>query len=310
LLSGDNRGSWIMLISVGICTFKRPMVVKTIRSIFAQKTISPSDVEIIVCDDDPGASAQKFVMPLAKSSPMPVNYIISGARNIAVCRNACISAASGDWIAFIDDDETAEPDWLAELLAAQTQYSADVVKGFVRAVNPPETPSWIATGDPFTRDYGPTGTPLHDIGAGNVLFLREFAVNNGIAFDPKLGRTGSEDIDFFHRFRNLGANIVSSRTAIVNEIVPPWRVTPSSLSRRYRRLGRTHGRVFIPKRLFAARLRATSIAIVGVTAGAIYPLGRLAPDASALRFKLFRRFWFYLGVLEGIAGCQLMSVEP
>jgi succinoglycan biosynthesis protein ExoM len=299
-----------MLISVCICTYKRPMVVETIRSIFAQKTISPSDMEIIVCDDDPGTSAQEFVIRLAKNSPMPVNYIVSGARNIAICRNACISAACGDWIAFIDDDETAEPDWLAELLSAQTQHSADVVKGFVRAVNPPETPDWIAKGDPFTRDYGPTGTPLRDIGTGNVLFLREFAVGKGIAFDSKLGRTGSEDIVFFHRFYNLGARIISSRTAIVNEIVPPWRATPNALSRRYRRQGRTHGRTLIPERSFAGRLTATARAIIAVTACAIYPLGRLAPDGGALRFKLFRWFWYYLGLLEGIVGCQPMSIEP
>jgi succinoglycan biosynthesis protein ExoM len=299
-----------MLISVCICTFKRPMVVETIGSIFIQKTISPSDIEIIVCDDDPDRSAREAVIPLTNNSPMPINYIVSGARNISLCRNACISAASGDWIAFVDDDEIAEPEWLSELLSAQRQHCAVVVKGFVRGVYPPETPEWIANSDPLTRDYGPTGTPLRDIGTGNVLFRREFAIGNGIAFDPKLGRTGSEDIDFFHRFRDLGAHIVSSRTAIVNEIVPRWRVTPKALSRRYRRQGCTHGRVFIHQRSFTDRLTATARAITMIMVCAIYPLGQLIPHGGHLRFKLFRWFWYYLGLLEGIAGCPPMSIEP
>ena len=59
--------------------------------------------------------------------------------------------------------------------------------------------------DPFTRDYGPTGAPLSSIATGNVLFLREFAIRNGIAFNAELGRTGGEDFDFFQRSYQLGA---------------------------------------------------------------------------------------------------------
>jgi succinoglycan biosynthesis protein ExoM len=299
-----------MRISVCICTFKRPMVVETIRSILSQKRISLSDIEIIVCDDDPQTSARELVLPFTKGAPTRVNYIVSGASNVAVCRNACMAAARGDSIAFIDDDEIAESDWLAELMSTQAYYAADVVKGVVRAIYPPETPRWIVEGDPFTRDHGHTGTPVSKIGTGNVLFLRDFALSKAIKFDPRLGQTGSEDLDFFRRFHDCGARMVSSRTAIVNEIVPPSRVIPRSLSHRFRRQGRTLGRAYISKIFSIGGLIAIITAISRVMLFAIYPLMRCIPAAGALRFKLFRTAWYHIGVLEGIIGRGLMTFEP
>ena len=37
--------------------------------------------------------------------------------------------ARGRWLAFIDDDEVPEPEWLAELLRVQRTCGADAVRG-------------------------------------------------------------------------------------------------------------------------------------------------------------------------------------
>jgi succinoglycan biosynthesis protein ExoM len=299
----------VMRVSVCICTYKRSFVTETIGSILAQKSIPLSDIEIIVCDDDPQGSAKELVTVFVNTGPVRTRYILSGSQNVAICRNTCLLVAQGDWIAFIDDDEIAEPNWLTELLSAQAQFAAEVVKGFVKAIYPATTPRWIRAGDPFTRDYGPTGSPASNLGTGNVLFSRSFAVSRGLTFNPRFGQTGSEDSDFFRRFHRLGARIISSQSAIVNEIVPESRVQPSSLAHRFRRQGRTHGSAFISKGMNITRLTAIGKAVIVVAVCATYPLTKWLPQIDVFRFRLFRSFWYHLGLLEGIAGRQPMSFE-
>ena len=52
-----------------------------------------------------------------------ISYIHAPARNISIARNACVEAATGKWIAFIDDDELASENWL------QHHYDEAIRKG-------------------------------------------------------------------------------------------------------------------------------------------------------------------------------------
>ncbi len=170
-----------ILVSVCICTYQRPEVADTVRSIFAQLGVV-RNIEIIVCDDDKAGSARQWIAPLADHAPTTLKYVLCGSQNISICRNTCVAESRGDWIVFIDDDETAEPNWIRELLNAQAQYNADVVKGYVRGVYPPATSAWILKGDPFTRDPGPSGTRVYSFGTGNVMFRRNLVIDNNIWF--------------------------------------------------------------------------------------------------------------------------------
>src|SRR5665811_127948 len=229
-------------VSVCICTLSRPHVAETIKSVLDQEGLDGCAFEIIVADDDPKLSAQRVVQEMAEKTSIPVRYVPCGARNVAVARNACLDAARGDWIAFIDDDERADPGWLASLLSAQKAYGADVVKGMVRGIYPAETPIWIKIADPFTRDYGPTGQTPKEMATGNVFFRRALAAPPHHRFDPAFGRTGGEDTDFFRRLTQMGARIVACREAVVDEVVPVERVSLVYLSGRARRLGQIEQR--------------------------------------------------------------------
>ncbi|WP_159849957.1 HAD-IIIA family hydrolase [Nocardia sp. CY41] len=75
-----------------------------------QAATGPRPREIIVVDDRPGAGD----LPLPETVP-PVRVIRSGGRGPAAARNAGWQAASGAWIAFLDDDVLTPPDWPARL---------------------------------------------------------------------------------------------------------------------------------------------------------------------------------------------------
>ena len=295
-----------MLVSVCICTYARPAVVETILSVLAQEGVSSSDFEIIVCDEDePGTSAREAVEQIAAHTKTPIRYLAKNARNLAVSRNACIEAARGEWIAFIDDDEIAEKNWLAELLAAQAEHNADVVKGFVKGVYPAAAPGWVRQCDPFTRDFGPTGTRQRFVATNGVLFCRALAVVNRIEFDAKFGSGGGEDPDFFLKLGDRGAVMISCRSSVVYEHVPLSRLNMGYFRRRYWADGYVYGVVYLSRlpRMYRMAMAAKSSAIAGLC---VLYLPIMYFDVS-LGFKMFKKLWAHLGILYWISGGKRAS---
>lgn len=288
-----------MDVSICVCTYKRQSVLETIDSVLAQDCLGLVNAEIVVCDDAPARFARPLIEAVTATSPIPIRYVASGAANVAVARNACVSAARGEWIAFIDDDETAERNWLSQLLTIQRAFRADVVKGYVRAIYPPETPGWVIASDPYTRDYGPDGTPIVSVASGNVLFRRSFVSVDGIAFNPDFGRSGGEDTDFFDRVRSRGAGMVASRSAVVNEIVPPSRVTTEYFRRRYRRFGQTDGKKALS---FSLLHRAMQTCKALAFTLLLWPYPATLLLNRRIYFLCLRKFWYSLGILEGLLG--------
>ena len=284
------------LVSVCVCTYRRAHVAETIKSLLSQRLSAEDTFEIVVIDDDRARSAEAIVASF-QDAPVLVRYAHFGAGNVSLARNVALDAATGDWIAFIDDDELAAPDWLASLLRVQRESGADIVKGYVDGIYPPETPAWVRAGDPYTRDYGADGETPRLLASGNVLFRRALIESIKLRFDPAFGRTGGEDSDFFGRLREAGARAVASRSAVVQEIVPADRVTVAYLRRRSRRMGQTDGR----KAKTAGRALAAGLgAAIAAGGSVIYPLALLL--SGRVGFKVFAKFWYSVGMLEGLAG--------
>lgn len=284
------------LVSVCVCTFRRAHVAETIRSLLAQDV--EEKFEIVVVDDDPDRSAEALVAGFAEAR-LPVRYVHAGVRNVSAARNAALDAATGAWIAFIDDDEVAHRDWLRRLLAVQREMGADIVKGYVRGVYPGETPAWLVAADPFTRDYGADGAEPKELASGNVLFRRALIEANKLRFDLQFGRTGGEDSDFFARLRAAGARAVACRSAVVDEVVPADRMAGPYLRARGQRMGQTDGR---KARARGRMLGPLVSAGLGAGLGWAHPL--LRPFSPRASYKALLKFWYSVGVFEGVVGRQ------
>ena len=102
------------------------------RSTFRQLGVDFTGIELVVVDNDQTPSAEPLTTALAAEAPFPVIYVHEPEPGVANARNAALEQASGDFIAFLDDDEEAPEGWLAALLAAQQRFAADVVFGPVR----------------------------------------------------------------------------------------------------------------------------------------------------------------------------------
>ena len=128
-------------IDIGICTFRRPQLEQTLRSLAGLHVPAGVALRVVVADNDSAPSARALVYGLAAGLPFEIIYVHCPASNISLARNACLEAAGGDFLIFMDDDqEVASGDWLTEFLSVANATRADVVLGPVLAVYGEEAP--------------------------------------------------------------------------------------------------------------------------------------------------------------------------
>lgn len=211
-------------------------------------------MRIVVVDNDAAGSACEVVERYAATGDMTVRYEKEPVQNIAQARNRALSLCGGDYVAFIDDDEEATPDWLRYLLHTARAFEADAVFGPVVPVYPDNTPEWVRRGRFFERARYRTGTLCPHGGAGNVLVSRKTLASTGAQFDQAYGRTGGEDTNFFYRLGQRGARMVWCDEALVDEAVAEARMTPAWLIRRAYRGGQLYGRILMAPKPPLARV--------------------------------------------------------
>jgi len=243
-----------MLISICMCTYQRDHVVDTLQSIAALRLPEHVNIEIIVVDNDEQGYAEKLVKAQAALMNIPVFYRQETAKNIALARNCSMADTKGEWIAFIDDDEVADPDWLAQLLATAQTYQADAVFGRVKSTYPNHTPQWIIESGVFDRSAVSNGQEVTS-GATNSTLISQTAIQKyQLKFDSNYGLTGGEDADFFYRLYQHGGKLVCSSEAYVSEEVASNRLNIHYLLKRAIRIGETYTRYRIQQTPLANKL--------------------------------------------------------
>ncbi|HMR73363.1 MAG TPA: glycosyltransferase family A protein, partial [Candidatus Saccharibacteria bacterium] len=102
-------------ITVCICTFRRlALLERTLLSLRGQVGLGSMTYSIVVSDNDSGQSGQAVVEKFSSSCSLPVVYVCEPVQNIALARNRALAASEGEFIAFIDDDEFPQDDWLSK----------------------------------------------------------------------------------------------------------------------------------------------------------------------------------------------------
>ncbi|HEV2641871.1 MAG TPA: glycosyltransferase [Candidatus Elarobacter sp.] len=233
--------------SVAICvlTYKRNRQLLALLGGLAKLERPDADVQIVVVDNNPGGDARAIVDEFRTSwadagQQWPIVYVHEPERGIARARNRAVNAcADTDFVAFVDDDEVPEPDWLVCLFRVQASTRADVVVGRVltRFVTTP--PKWVLEGRYLELPRRATGTRVNWAVTGNVLIARHLLRRYSPPFDERFNLSGGEDTHFFMRANDDGALMVSADDAIVFEDTPADRTTWRSIMRREYRRGNT-----------------------------------------------------------------------
>jgi len=222
-------------ISVVVCTYNRAgMLRKALEGLTSQVGLGRLSYEIIVVDDASTDSTSTVVKKVAERSRVSIRYVREEGRGIARARNRGLRESFGNWVAFFDDDQLAEPQWLRELFACAADNGAHCVGG-ARFLRLPEEP--LRKLSPQCRlilgeiDHG--REPIRCSRktrpcTGNVLIKRSVfdAVGN---FDESM-RWGGSDIDFFRRVSMQAFECWYSPRAVVHHITPSYRLTTGYLT--------------------------------------------------------------------------------
>jgi GT2 family glycosyltransferase len=214
-----------MSLSVIIVTLNRAECLRIcLEKLAAQQ---PHVHQVVVVDGSADDSTRKVVAEFTG-----VIYIRNekGYGHMTHSRNLGLMTATGDVIAFIDDDAFARPGWAANLVAAYSEEKIGAVGG--RAMNRHPAPEGIA---PETiGQLLPNGhfTTFFDVDAGrrvrvdhligcNISFRRTVLAKLGGLREDYTGTETREETDICFRVRNAGYTLIYEPAACVDHVGAP-----------------------------------------------------------------------------------------
>jgi GT2 family glycosyltransferase len=193
-------------VSVVVCSCNGAQTIK--ETLAALEDLEYPDYEIIVIDD--GSSDQTSAI----ASKHNVRLIRTENNGLSVARNHGLAAATGEIIAYIDDDAYPDPHWLTYLAAAFLRTEHAGIGG----------PNFAVPGDGAIADCvaNAPGGPIHvllsddlaeHIPGCNMAFRREKLSAIG-GFDPRF-RVAGDDVDICWRLQERGWRLGFAPSAVV-----------------------------------------------------------------------------------------------
>jgi GT2 family glycosyltransferase len=216
-------------VSIVVCTHNRAvMLADALASLRDLRTHGKFSYEIVVIDNASKDDTPAVVERAARATAAPVRYHFEGKKGIASARNRGLQEAAGQWIAFFDDDQLADPNWLGELLKMAHAKNVKCVGGAVLlqyATQDKPNPTafvrmllgealWSLQPAPYSLKHTP--------GTGNLMIHRSVLDLVG-KFDEAF-QVRSEDTDLFRRIHKAGFAAWYNPSAIVHHITPEKRL--------------------------------------------------------------------------------------
>jgi succinoglycan biosynthesis protein ExoM len=281
-------------------------MLRTLLKSLCEQICADFDVQVIIIDNDPAASAKSVVEEF--EGCIDIAYHMERRAGIAEARNTALRVSSADLVAFIDDDEVAPPSWISTLRKAVLDYDADVVLGPVHPLFSENTPAWVVRHPLFNQPSPPTGTRIHRGGTGNAMLRRTgFGIDFPL-FNVAYGLTGGEDTDFFYRAYADGKKLIHCREALVYETVLPERTKIGWMTRRAFRTGRGFSEILVARWSTPRRLSWYALKLVQVTAA--LPLLPILRAVSYERYAvLLTRIYAATGQLSVPLGYPAPTAE-
>ncbi len=261
-----------MNITVILCTFDRCASLKKALDSAAVQVLPESvQWEVLVIDNNSSDKTLEVAQEYCNKYPGRFRYIFESQQGKSHALNRGIHEANGDVLAFMDDDVTAEPDWLQNLTVPLLQFNWAGVGGRIVPPTNFSPPPWVALEGPFELagilalfDKGRKGTELTEAPFGTNMAFRKKTFEKYGLFRPDLGpcpgsEIRGEDTEFGRRVLKGGDRLWYEPSAVVRHAVPENRLRKDYFLRFLYDHGRASIRereqqrrtLFIPRRYFA-----------------------------------------------------------
>lgn len=261
-------GPGTVRLSVVVCTYNRADLLPACLGSLAAQTAGRADFEVIVVNNNSTDGTQGIAEGFAGRE---ANFRVVGeaAQGLSNARNRGWQEAKGAYVAYIDDDAKATPDWVARTLDFLKNHpGAAAVGGPYRAFSPVPVPNW------FKVEWGSwslcdTLGPISDegwISGTNMVFRRDLLEATG-GFDPALGMVGTqigygEEVALVRRLVREGHAVFFNPAMVVEHMIAPykfrvrwWLASAYANGKAYRKMHR-HERTSVLRALLRVGLEA------------------------------------------------------
>lgn len=227
-----------MNLSIIISTYNNAAsLVRTLNSVAKQDADSTMWECVVVNNNSSDDTAERVAAFAKEHADLNIRLVDEDKQGLSYARNRGIAESKGQFLVFIDDDETINEGFVSAYIDLFMSHGVFVAAGALKVCYETTRPKWMSyytekmIANPldlgeniisFPRSVTPTG--------GNMAFNREvFSIYGN--FDTELGRKGGklyggEENDLFERIRSLGERVYYTPFAVAYHHIADRKLTP------------------------------------------------------------------------------------
>lgn len=225
----DGRRLSPSQISIVVCTRDRPFLLEECLSAMAR--LDPPPGEVVVVDNASVSGATGEV-----AARFDVTLVTETVAGLDRARNRGLQTASGEVVAYLDDDARPDTRFVSVLSSAFSHPDIAAVTGLVRPAELDTHPQIAferlegGMGKGYSRRLfvgGDVGLHVYRVGVGTNMALRRRVLDELGGFDPRLdvgtATRGGGDLDMFWRVLRSGGVILYEPDLVVRHLHRPHR---------------------------------------------------------------------------------------
>jgi glycosyltransferase involved in cell wall biosynthesis len=307
-----------MKISVILCTYNRCRSLGRALESVAVSVLPPSiEWEVLVVDNNSTDQTAAVIARVSSSSPGRFRYLLEPRQGKSYALNTGIRQASGDVLAFMDDDVSVEPLWLKNLTALLEDAQWAGSGGRILLERGFSAPSWLSLKGRYGMggilalfDFGDEPCELHHPPFGTNMAFRKSIFEKYGGFRIDLGprpdsEIRSEDTEFGRRIMMAGERLRYEPSAIVYHDVPPARLRKTYFLKWWY----DHGRSAIREQ--AGSARRSRLDILPMIASSLPVVARwMLASEPRRRFYCKTRIWLTAGQIAEICRSGANPSKP
>jgi glucosyl-dolichyl phosphate glucuronosyltransferase len=235
-----------LIVSSVICTHNRADYLFLALQSLVDQSMSKSQYEIIVIDNCSTDQTKEVVESFSKQQDQ-IRYIYESTLGLSYARNTALQNAKGKYIAYLDDDAIACPNWLNKIVSVFEETVVPQIGcagGKVELIWEADRPSWLS--DQLLHvlgfiDWSKTPRPLNldsEWLVGASIAFSVDVLNSIGGFNLGLGRVGTnllsnEEIMIEKKIVEIGYSCYYHPDISVGHHVTQSRLTQDWFTRRY-----------------------------------------------------------------------------
>lgn len=270
-------------LSIIICTYNRAALLSAALEALAVQTADATLYEVWVIDNNSSDNTAQIARQYSEAQPH-FNYALEPRVGLSHARNTGFRLARAPWLAYLDDDARAHPDFVEQALRMMDEHDYRFFGG-------PDIP-WYPFGRPrWYRDhYVDNQLPYTEVATlrtgeyafGCLMVMQKELLEQYGGFDPELGMRGqtvgyNEETDLQDRLRRVGIEIGWQPELRIDHAVAPHKLALDWFFRAAFALGRDH--------IYSGKASSHPLALLG-SAWILLGLAALTALPNLLRWLL------------------------